>query len=102
MVLETPIIPFAEWIRAAIPFFFIAAGLLGAFAVVVGYLIAAFRYGPVAGGSITLDVLRSGFWDLVRISPRRIGALAYLAIQESIRRKVLVGFLIFLLILLFA
>jgi len=38
----------------------------------------------------------------VRISPRRIGALAYLAIQESIRRKVLVGFLIFLLILLFA
>src|SRR5687768_4697451 len=102
MVLETPVIPFAEWIRGAIPFFFMAAGLLGLLAIVVGYLITAFRYGPMVGGDVTFQVLRSGFWDLVRISPRRIGALAYLAIQESIRRKVLVGFLIFLLILLFA
>jgi hypothetical protein len=102
MVLETPVIPFAEWIRDAIPFFFLAAGLLGLFAIAVGYLISAFRYGPMVGGDVAFRVLRSGFWDLVRISPRRIGALAYLAIQESIRRKVLVGFLIFLLILLFA
>jgi hypothetical protein len=40
--------------------------------------------------------------DLVSISPRRVSALAWLAVQESLRRRVLVGFGVFVLILLFA
>ena len=40
--------------------------------------------------------------DLVRLSPRRIWALARLAIQESIRRRVVVVFAVFIVILLFA
>ena len=40
--------------------------------------------------------------DLLSISPRRVLALAWLAVQESLRRRVLVGFGVFLLILLFA
>ena len=40
--------------------------------------------------------------DLVHLSPRRVWALARLAIQESIRRRVVVVFAVFILILLFA
>ena len=40
--------------------------------------------------------------DIVRISPRRVLALARLAVQESIRRRVVVVFAVFILILLFA
>ncbi len=40
--------------------------------------------------------------DLIHISPRRVAALAWLAIKESIRRRVVVVFAVFILILLFA
>ncbi|HEX4150366.1 MAG TPA: hypothetical protein VHY20_15320, partial [Pirellulales bacterium] len=40
--------------------------------------------------------------DLVRVSPRRVYALARLTVQESLRRKVLAGFGMFAVILLFA
>ncbi len=47
-------------------------------------------------------MVKRGLRDLFSISPRRILALAWLAVQESLRRRVLVGFAVFLLILLFA
>ena len=40
--------------------------------------------------------------DIAGISPRRVWALARLAVQESIRRRVIVVFAVFILILLFA
>jgi hypothetical protein len=93
---------FSEWIRTAPLFFLMVAAVLGAAALVAGFLVAAFRYGPLGGGDVTYRMLRTGVRDLVAISPRRILALAWLAVQESLRRRVLVGFAVFLLILLFA
>ncbi|MEX0677789.1 MAG: ABC transporter permease [Pirellulales bacterium] len=102
MVLESEPILFYEWIGPALLFFFQVAAILGLLALVGGYLIAAFRYGPLEGGDVTYRMLRRGLGDLVSISPRRVNALAWLAVQESLRRRVLVGFGVFLLILLFA
>lgn len=92
----------SEWIRSAPFFVLIVAAILAAAALVAGFLVAAFRYGPLGGGDVTYRMLRTGLRDLVAISPRRVMALAWLAVQESLRRRVLVGFGVFLLILLFA
>ncbi|MGD9723224.1 MAG: ABC transporter permease [Pirellulales bacterium] len=102
MVLESAPTPFDAWIGPAALFFLQVALLLGAIALVVGYLISAFRYGPLGGGDIVFRTLRTAVLDLFGMSLRRILALAWLAIQESLRRRVLVGFGIFVLILLFA
>jgi hypothetical protein len=102
MVLESEPVLFYEWIGPAVAFFIQAAAILGLVALVVGYLIAAFRYGPLEGGDVTFRKIKRGLGDLVSISPRRVLALAWLAVQESLRRRVLVGFAVFVLILLFA
>jgi ABC-type transport system involved in multi-copper enzyme maturation permease subunit len=102
MVLETALPPFDAWIGPAFLFFVQAAALLGFLALLIGYLVAAFRYGPLGGGDAVYRTLRTALLDLVSLSPRRILALAWLAVQESLRRRVLVGFGIFVLILLFA
>ncbi len=102
MVHETDPVLFSDWILPSIAYFFQIAVILGFLALVVGFLVAAFRYGPVAGGDVVYRMVRTGLGDLVSISPRRILALAWLAVQESLRRRVLVGFGVFLLILLFA
>ena len=44
----------------------------------------------------------AGVRDLLSMSPRRVRALSWLAIKESIRRKVIVVFAVFILILLYA
>jgi ABC-type transport system involved in multi-copper enzyme maturation permease subunit len=95
-------IPFGEWIWPALLSFVQMAAVLGIVALVGGFLIAAFRNGPLAAGDITFTMLKRGLVDLVSISPRRVLALAWLAVQESLRRRVMVGFGMFLLILLFA
>jgi len=102
MVHETDAILFADWIWPALLFFLEAAALLGLLALIGGFLVAAFRYGPMAGGDTAYRMIRTGLVDFVSISPRRIAALSWLAVQESLRRRVLVGFGVFLLILLFA
>ena len=102
MVLETQPPAFAEWIWPALFFFLQVAAILGAVSLVGGYLIAAFRYGPLEGGDVVYTMVKRGLRDVFSISPRRIWALARLAIQESLRRRVMVGFAVFVLILLFA
>jgi hypothetical protein len=69
---------------------------------VFGWLIAALRHGPVRAIRITGEVFREAVSDLIHLSPRRACALALLAIKESIRRRVIVVFAVFILILLFA
>ncbi len=102
MVLENAPEPFGLWIGPALLFFLQAAVILGLVALVGGYLVAAFRYGLVGGGDIVFRRLRTAVSDLFAVSPRRVMAMAWLAVQESLRRRVLVGFVVFLLILLFA
>lgn len=97
---EPPV--FAEWIWPALLVFVQIGAVLGLIALVGGFLVATFRYGPLAAGDATFKMMKRGLGDLIFISPRRIFALAWLAVQESLRRRVLVGFAVFLLILLFA
>ena len=77
----------------------VAAALLGTF---MGYVIASFRHGPAEAFYVVAQVIGSAIPDFLGISPRRVSAIARLAIKEAMRRKViLVTFVIFALTLLF-
>jgi ABC-type transport system involved in multi-copper enzyme maturation permease subunit len=103
MTLENPVPAFAEWIGGAWHQWLLVVGCLAVAALLLGFLVALFRHGPRRALRMTERTLGESAADLLLISPRRIGALAYLAIKESIRHRViLVGFLLFVLILLFA
>ena len=93
---------FSDWILTALFAFAKAAGVLAFVALALGFLVAAYRYGPVGGGDATYRMLRNAFRDFIAFSPRRIYALARLAVQESLRRHVWIALVIFGLILLFA
>lgn len=102
MVIDTEVLPFFVWLPTAVWYWLTVAGALCAAAVAMSYLVAATRNGPVRGARLVRDGLRGGIADLVFISPRRTLALARLAIQEALHRRVLVAFGLFAVILLFA
>ena len=72
MVHETDPVLFSDWIWPSLAYFLQIAAVLGLLALVAGFLVAAFRYGPVAGGDVVYRMVRTGLGDLVSISPRRI------------------------------
>ena len=109
MVLEKELLPYLTWLLTgsggqlgALPRFFITALVLSFVGLLGGFLVALVRYGPLKAGDLTYKVVANGLAELTRISPRRIWALARLAIKESMRRRVIVALVIFFLILLFA
>jgi hypothetical protein len=109
MVLEKELLPYLTWLLTgsggqlgALPRFFITALVLSFVGLLGGYLVALVRYGPLKAGDLTYKVVTNGLAELTRISPRRIWALARLAIKESMRKQVIVALVIFFLILLFA
>jgi hypothetical protein len=103
MPIETGIEPFLTWLPASFLHWLVVVGALAIFGVLVGWLFAAVRKGPVVALGTTGRALAAGATDLVRISPRRVWALGWLAVRESIRRRVVVVFLaVFVAILLFA
>ena len=93
---------FLQWFPLASAYWLIAVASLAAAGLLVGLLVAAVEHGPLAGLGRTLRVLSAGVGDAARISPRRVWALAWLAVKESIRRRVVVVFAIFIMVLLFA
>ena len=109
MVLEKQPLEYFTWLLrggdgaiGALPHFLLTAVLLAILALVVGFLVALVRYGPLKAGDMTYRVVVTGLTELARISPRRIWAIARLAIKESFRRRVIVALVVFFLILLFA
>ncbi len=77
----------------------VAACLFGLF---FGYLVAAFRHGPGEAFYVVAKVVANAGPDWIRISPRRIFAIARLAAKEAVRRRViLIAFIIFAVALLF-
>jgi ABC-type transport system involved in multi-copper enzyme maturation permease subunit len=102
MILETRIPPFLEWLPMALGYFAQTAVIVALVGLVIGFLVAAIRHGPLAAGDITYRTLSAAAVDFVHIAPRRVYAIARLAIQESIRRRVWVVFVVFALVLLFA
>jgi ABC-type transport system involved in multi-copper enzyme maturation permease subunit len=96
------VVPFLDWLRGGVLTWLAVVACVTAGVTAFGWLVAAVRHGPVRATQITWQILRSAAIDLTHISPRRVWALARLAIQESIRRRVVVVFAVFILILLFA
>ncbi len=75
---------------AAMTFFFIACGCL-VFGVMVGYVVAAFRHGPVEAFYVTASTMFQAVPDFLKISPRRVFAIAKLAVKEAFRRKIVLA-----------
>ena len=100
MVLEQEIPRFASWIGPAVLQYLTAAAVATVVAAMLTWLAQAIGNGPLAGGDRVYRGVLAGLADILATSPRRVWALARLAIQESLRRNVLVVLAMFALILL--
>ena len=108
MVIEKEVASFAEWFLgsqgydgAAVQWLMIV-GCLALAGIVLGFIMAVARGGPAAGLRSITSVIVNGIADIVSISPRRVLALGRLAVKESIRKKIVVGFAVFIFILMLA
>jgi hypothetical protein len=82
---------------------FLLVVALAAIGFTVCYLIAVYRYGPSEGFYVIAEVVSKFLReDLPGTSLRRIWAMAKLAIQEALRRRVLAVFVVFVVGLMFA
>jgi ABC-type transport system involved in multi-copper enzyme maturation permease subunit len=102
MPVETEVIPFLVWLPKALLQFGIAIGVLLILGTLFSYVAAAVRLGPAEAFYLVARILLDAIPDFLKTSPRRVMALARLAVQEAVRRKVLVVFVVFVTILLFA
>ena len=96
------VVPFLVWLPGALLSWLLVVVCVAVGTTVAGWLVSAMRYGPWVATQIIGRVLWDAPLDWIYLSPRRVWALARLAIQESIRRRVVVVFAVFILILLFA
>lgn len=95
------LLPNPEHYGALIVFLmFLAVGTLAG--IVLGYLVAAFRHGPGEGFYVVASVIADAIPDFLKLSPRRVLAMARLAVKESIRARVIVAFIVFAIVLLYA
>lgn len=109
MVLEREILPLLDWLLpslhdmgALLVFALVVAGLI-VVSIFVAYLRMAVLLGPSEGFyAVAKAIGRAVSDDFPNTSLRRILAIARLAVQESWRRRILVAFVIFAVILLFA
>lgn len=89
-------INFWEWIGPAAGFFFVILCVCIVLGTIYGFMVSAVRNGPGEAFYSVATVIAQAVPDLFRTSPRRVAALAKLAIQEAIRRRIiLVTFAIF-------
>ena len=114
MVLEQEPLPYLTWLtgypwsdplallQSALAIFVLTILVVGILALAVGFLVALVRHGPLKAGDITYRVVVNGVSELFKTSPRRVWAIARLAVVEAIRRRVFVGLAIYIVLLLFA
>jgi hypothetical protein len=102
MVNEHPVPPFLEWWQLASLHWLLIVGGLAVLLISGGQLVATLQRGPNAAFFWLKGLLVSGAQDLFLLSPRRVWALSWLAVKESIRRRVVVAFAVFVVVLLFA
>ena len=96
MTFEYQEIPnFFEWFVPVLWYFPLIIGFLCLGGWLLSFLVSAVRRGPTEGFYAVAKVIAAGVNDLRHTSVRRTWAIALLAIQESIRRKVLVAFVVF-------
>jgi len=102
MVVEQETPPFLQWLPVAGLHWLIVVLSVAAAALVIGWIVAAVRHGPATALRMVGRTLWMATIDCSRMSPRRVAALAWLAVKESLRRRVVVVFAVFILLLLFA
>lgn len=102
MVIEHPVPPFFAWIGYAALKWFFAVGVLALLALIAGLIIILIRRGPSRLIPSLFGSIRGGISDLINLSWKRVFAIARLMIQESIRKKVVVICVVFLVLLMFA
>ncbi|HBT76260.1 MAG TPA: hypothetical protein DEB39_04885 [Planctomycetaceae bacterium] len=102
MIIEYAIPTVSEFLRTVPAQWCISMGMLLLAAAVVGLLFSFIRH----GFNWSLKIFQSGFArgcsDFIHISPKRTWAITRLTIKESIRRRVVVVCIVFLVILMFA
>jgi len=101
MILEQNIPDFVDWIAPAALAWLIAAAVLITAAFVIGAVIALIWYGPAKFWTPFAQGIIRGTENAF-LSPTRTWAIARLTIQESIRRRVLLIFVFFLILILMA
>ncbi|MDR1964347.1 MAG: hypothetical protein LBQ50_11255 [Planctomycetaceae bacterium] len=102
MILEQNILPFFEWLPGAIRDWVIAVAMLFVTALIVGALLSVIRYGFAGFMTPFFRAMERGIENLTSLSFARTWAIARLTIKESIRRRVLFVFALFMILLLFA
>lgn len=102
MVLYEEIQPYSVWLLESLKQFGLTALIVVLVAAALGYVVAAFRHGPLQAGDVLYRGTIGAVFDLVFMSPRRVWALARLAVQEAMRRRVWVALVAFAVILMFA
>ncbi len=91
-----------EWYDGALYLWLAVVSLMVLATLLVGWIAAMLRRGPVAGAQSVDRTLSDIVVELMRISPFRVLALTWLAVKEAIRRRIVAAFAVFLVILLFA
>ncbi|MFN9370227.1 MAG: ABC transporter permease [Planctomycetia bacterium] len=102
MVLEEEIPPFLTWLSPAVGGYAVSVALLGVVVAGCCWLVQSFVVGPVTAGDRVYRGIVGVGRDLAATSGRRTWALARLAMQESLRRHVLVVLGLFAVIMVFA
>ncbi len=102
MVREFSSTPYADWWFDALLRYLATIGVVAVLGLFVSFIVAAVRHGPLTAGDMIYRLVVSATIDLVRFSPRRVFALARLAVHEAVRRRVWVALVVFGVILLFA
>ena len=102
MVLEQEIPRLSAWIGPAMLAFLLTAGLVILAVGVSAWLVQAAVAGPLEAGDRVYRGVLAGLADLWATSPGRVWALARLAIQEAVRRNVLLVLAVFAVVILFA
>ena len=102
MVLDENTPAFIDWILPALLIFGSMVAAVVIAGCIVGFIASASRRGPVEGFYAVAKVIASAVTDMTHFSLRRTIAMAMLAGQESIRRRVLIGFGVFVVVMLFA
>lgn len=110
MPIEYEILPFFDWLfpavnrgYGALAYFLASVALLSFLALLAWYTVSAYFVGPSEAFYAVAKVVYKAFADdLPNFSFRRTLAMAELTVREAIRRRVLVAFVVFVLVLLFA
>ncbi len=109
MIQENPLLPYFQWLLqfdadrwGALWHFLMAILVLAVVAILLGLVIGTILYGPVKAGEKVYRVVANAIQEMFHVSPRRIWAIAKVAMQEALRRRVLVAVAVFVLLLLFA